>query len=34
MNQYLSILKSPANQRLHFGDKVTATVIRNGIVIT
>lgn len=33
MNQYLSILKNPTNERLHFGDKVTATVIRNGVVI-
>lgn len=33
MNQYLSILKNPSNDRLHFGDKVTAVVIRNGVVI-
>lgn len=33
MNQYISILKNPKNERLHFGDTVTATVIRNGVVI-
>ena len=34
MNQFLSVLSNPSNQRLRVGDTVTTTVIRNGIEIT
>ena len=34
MNQYVSLLKNPNEQRMHFGDSATADVIRNGILIT
>lgn len=34
MNQYMSILQAPQNQRLHVGDTVTANIIRNGVLIT
>ena len=34
INQYVSVLRNPDNNRLHVGDSATAEVIRNSITIT